>query len=814
MPSQSVHELLEHGQRSGLFSADATRDLIAQWTGGREPTAEEAAALMVEKNVLTAYQAEQLLAGHADECVVAGRYRLLEKLGAGGMGTVYRAEDTHLGRPVALKVLPAHLVSDPGAVARFRREARALAQVSHPAIVGAYDTGADRGQHFLVMEYVEGKDLARVVREQGRMPPTLAAEYVRQAAQALQHAHDRGLVHRDLKPSNLLLTPQRQVKLLDLGLARFLQDQLGEAGLTREGTGLGTPDYMAPEQFGDARRVDRRADIYSLGCTLYHLLAGQVPFPGSSLTEKAQAHEDAEPPPLEERCPEAPAGLVLVVQRMMAKRPADRFQTAGEVAEALAPHVASSSGSLSELRRTTSWQGSQLSFTVPRPRRRRRLWALAGAAWLALVALALALGWRTFRTTETPSGQGSPNQPDGPTRPSVVTIPNGFTVAKDGTGQFTTIGEALAKVDKPGMTIQVLDDATYREVILLNNPMRYQGLTLWATRRATLALPPSGRIGITSVNVPRLKVRGFRILLDKPETFGIVLAGVIPGVVLEDLECQADPAISQQGSVPIIGISIEMVPLTGGDEPVTVRNCKVTGCGSGIQVMGVLLREQQARACRRIVIRENAIADAMAGIMLQGLVNDIEIVGNKIWNCGEGNICLLSLFKGSSRLLIANNSLKNVNDCLVVTDPAAGLTGLEIRNNLILVERGPDLTVRGKDRDPGLLGGWRIEQNWRQLRPPPAQDPEARAWLPAVKDRIGRIELLSREPASPNFLRPARGSPLATEGAGKDDPTLPAYVGAVPPEGVAAWDWDKTWKARQKPAPPTGSPGEKGPHGG
>src|SRR5262249_5299254 len=143
-----------------------------------------------------------------------------------------------------------------------------------------------------------------------------------QAAQGLQHAHDKELVHRDLKPSNLLLTPERQVKILDLGLARFLQDQIGEGGLTREGTGLGTPDYMAPEQFGDARHLDRRGDIYSLGCTLYHLLTGQPPSPGSSMTEKARAHEKSEPPPIEERCPEAPAGLVLVVQRMMAKRPA------------------------------------------------------------------------------------------------------------------------------------------------------------------------------------------------------------------------------------------------------------------------------------------------------------------------------------------------------------------------------------------------------------------------------------------------------------------------------------------------------------
>src|SRR5262249_32943438 len=163
-------------------------------------------------------------------------------------------------------------------------------------------------------EYVPGTSLSQLLKSEGRVMPLLAAEYIRQAALGLQHAHDKGLVHRDLKPANLLLTPQREVKILDLGLARFVQDQAGQASLTREGTGMGTPDYMAPEQFSNARSVGPRADIYSLGCTLYHLLAGQVPFPGSSISEKARAHEEQEPPALEERCSEAPAGLVLVVR--------------------------------------------------------------------------------------------------------------------------------------------------------------------------------------------------------------------------------------------------------------------------------------------------------------------------------------------------------------------------------------------------------------------------------------------------------------------------------------------------------------------
>src|SRR5262249_51788057 len=157
---------------------------------------------------------------------------------------------------------------------------------------------------------------------------------------ALQHAHEKGLVHRDLKPSNLLVTPQRRVKVLDLGLARFLQDQLDDGTLTREGVGLGTPDYAAPEQFQDARSADVRSDIYALGSTLYPLLTGRVPSPGSSLEEKCRAHAQDDPTPVEELCPEMPARLALIVRAMMAKRPADRFQSAQEVADALAPYVA------------------------------------------------------------------------------------------------------------------------------------------------------------------------------------------------------------------------------------------------------------------------------------------------------------------------------------------------------------------------------------------------------------------------------------------------------------------------------------------
>jgi serine/threonine-protein kinase len=782
MPTEPVQQLLEQGQRSGLFSAAGTRDLIAQFTADRQLTADQAAALLVEKKVLTAYQAEQLLAGHAEECVVAGRYRIVEKLGAGGMGTVYKAHDTNLGRLVAIKVLPARVANDPGAVARFQREAKALATVSHPGIVQAHDAGEDRGRQFLVMEYVEGTNLGRLLNEQGRVPPTLAADYVHQAAEALAHAHARGLVHRDLKPSNLLLTPERQIKILDLGLARFLQDQIGEAGLTREGAGLGTPDYMAPEQFGDARHVDPRADIYSLGCTLYHLLTGQVPFPGSSLTEKAQAHEEQAPPPIAVRCPEAPAGLVFVVQRMLAKRPADRFQTAGELAEALGPYVASSSASLPRLQRTTSWQGSQLSFTVPRPPRRRRRWALAGVASVALLALALALyfGPGLFRRAESSSG----NDAAAPAQPEVVTIPNGFTVAKNGTGQFTTIGQALANVNRPGTTILILDDAVYREVVHIQNRRLHEGLTLESPHRATVEFPRDARIGLLIFNVPRVTVRGLNLHANV-QVACVGVGALSPGVVLDSLRCYSDSPVSTTG------LDLDGLTLSGEDEPVLIQNCTIAGFGNGFEVIGVNVATKTSTPCRRLLIRNNRIEDCIVAIWTLGRITDTHIVGNRVCNCAEASIRFDNLHEGSARILVANNSIQGPRRCVQVLGPMRGVA-VEIRNNVLIADAGPDMVRDGGE--PGMPAPWRIDHNWRQVRPPAADSPEAREWLPSAQDKVvERLPLVSLDSKHPDFFRPIKDSVLGTGGAGGD---LPNYVGAVPPEGIEPWDWSKTWKAR------------------
>jgi serine/threonine protein kinase len=261
----------------------------------------------------------------------------LERLGAGGMGMVYLAQHLWLERSVAVKLLPEELLRDQDAVARFRREMRAVGRLNHPLIVRATDAGEAEGIPFLVTELVDGLDLTRLVRQCGPLRVDDACEIVRQAAEALQYAHGQGLVHRDVKPSNIMLTRDGAVKLLDFGLARGREVL---TTLTCSGTFLGTLDYMAPEQAGDSRNVDIRADLYSLGCTLYFLLTGQAPFGGAAYATpagKLRGHLENPPPAIERLRARLPLRVLGTIERLMAKRPEDRFAAPVELAQALGP---------------------------------------------------------------------------------------------------------------------------------------------------------------------------------------------------------------------------------------------------------------------------------------------------------------------------------------------------------------------------------------------------------------------------------------------------------------------------------------------
>lgn len=337
-------------RQSGLLDAKQFDAALAdlERDGINQEDAAALAAALVKRGVLTEWQSDKLLQGR-HKGFVLGRYKLLSLLGAGEMSAVYLAEHTLLERRCAIKVLPGNRVKDTSYLERFRREAKAVASLNHPNIVRAYDVDkqVEGGIeiHFLVMEYVEGRNLEKIVTMKGPLRYADAAEYIRQAAEGLNHAHQAGLVHRDIKPENLLIDGNGIVKILDLGLARLFE-QTDEESLTikHDEKVLGTADYLAPEQAIDSHKVDARADIYSLGCTLYFALTGHPPFTEGTLVQRLFAHQTKSPKPINQERPDAPATLIAILDKMIAKKAADRYQSAAELSIALTRWLAENGG--------------------------------------------------------------------------------------------------------------------------------------------------------------------------------------------------------------------------------------------------------------------------------------------------------------------------------------------------------------------------------------------------------------------------------------------------------------------------------------
>lgn len=336
----STAEFVELGCKAGLLEKARAAAYFAKHATDFA-TPKELASAMVQEGLLTSFQAQQLLLGRWHGFILSKKYRLLECLGSGGMGSVYLCEHLRMQRLVAIKILPAAQARDAANLERFYREARAVAALNHPNIVRAHDIDQDKDLHYLVMEYVEGNSLQAIIKKHGPMDAVRAAHYIAQAAAGLQHAHQSGLVHRDIKPANLLLERSGTLKVLDLGLARFFHE--GNDQLTRKhdaGSVLGTADYLSPEQALDSHGVDIRADIYSLGATFYYLLAGHAPFHDKTVPQKLVCHQMRQPPPITVLRNAAAAGLAAVLERMMAKKPEERYQEPKDVVEALLPWTA------------------------------------------------------------------------------------------------------------------------------------------------------------------------------------------------------------------------------------------------------------------------------------------------------------------------------------------------------------------------------------------------------------------------------------------------------------------------------------------
>jgi tRNA A-37 threonylcarbamoyl transferase component Bud32 len=323
--SVPLEEFVKQLEESGVLASDTIHDLVPAKNPPQD--ADELAATLVAKKKLTKYQAELIIQGKG-RALVLGNYTILEEIGAGGMGQVFKAEHRRMHRIVAVKVLARSRTKDAASAARFEREVTVAAKLNHPNIVTAYDADHVRGFHLLVMEYVDGSDLWAMAKKHGPLPVGQAIDCILQAARGLEAAHAAGILHRDIKPSNLILDKSGKVKVVDLGLASLNDVEADDQEpLTQDGTVLGTADFISPEQALDSRAADARSDVYSLGCTLYFLLTGRVMYPFETRMQKMLAHREEPVPSLRPLRSEVPDELETVLRKMVAKRPEDRQQS-------------------------------------------------------------------------------------------------------------------------------------------------------------------------------------------------------------------------------------------------------------------------------------------------------------------------------------------------------------------------------------------------------------------------------------------------------------------------------------------------------
>ncbi|MEK6237490.1 MAG: serine/threonine protein kinase, partial [Planctomycetales bacterium] len=341
----TLNDFLSELAKSSLIPAEQLTRLRSRLSDDGSVNAKGLARLLVDNEALTPWQAKELMAGRSQ--FFLGQYKLLEELGSGGSGKVYRALHKSWGREVALKVLAKDLMKRKDIVARFQREAQLAASMNHPNIVGAFDAESEGDVHFLVMEYVKGIDLEKWLQKHGPLPIAWTCECMLQAARGLQHAHEQHMVHRDVKPSNLIVLGSGfdrvpMVKVLDMGFARITTEtDEDNTRLTRADQTFGTPDYIAPEQAESTRNADIRADIFSLGCSMFKLLTGELPYPGKTKLQKIMARANRTALPVRHLRPEVPEKLEAIIAKMLARQVEDRFQTPAELAQVLTPFAMS-----------------------------------------------------------------------------------------------------------------------------------------------------------------------------------------------------------------------------------------------------------------------------------------------------------------------------------------------------------------------------------------------------------------------------------------------------------------------------------------
>ncbi len=326
-------DLLPVIRNSGVLSEKAIADIKSKILQGEYPMESVALAeRLVRDNVLTSYQVKRFL-GNRSNGLIVGRYIILDRIGSGSMGRVYKAHHVMMDRVVALKIISPEIASNDRVVARFQREMKLVGRLDHPNVVRAFDADQIQRVLYIVMEYVPGYSLGERLKK-GPIPPLEMIDYAAQAAQGLAHAHDQGIVHRDIKPSNMLLNREGRIKILDLGLGVLMEADNSATFATADGIAVGTVDYMSPEQ-ACGRDVDGRSDLYGLGCAMYHLMTGKLPFPGTSPIERLGKRISGRHVPITEHLPDIPSSFVRILDKMLAHKPHERFSSAAELADAL-----------------------------------------------------------------------------------------------------------------------------------------------------------------------------------------------------------------------------------------------------------------------------------------------------------------------------------------------------------------------------------------------------------------------------------------------------------------------------------------------
>ena len=534
-PSHSLSDLIRKGGSSHKPSAESDiAQFLAHPQGGAANSDDAPTVITQNKPGGTPQPPARPLTVTGEPPSIAGRrlghYELIEAIGAGGMAAVLKARDTELGRVVALKILPPEAARDPDSVSRFKQEGRAAAMLDHDNVARVYFCGEDQGLHFIAFEFVEGDNLRVLIDRRGPLTAVECVPYMMQVAAGLNHAADRGVVHRDIKPSNILITPDGRAKIVDMGLARYLDSEAVNGGVTQSGVTLGTFDYISPEQALDPRRADVRSDIYSLGCTFYHALTGRPPVPEGTAARKLRAHQTEMPLDPRELNPAIPDELAAILARMMAKDAAVRYQTPTELIAHLKGLAARLHLGADPLANDSAAKSVPAELRLlPEAPRVRAWWVLAGAA-VALAAVAFVVA------TSNPSpAPGGPNQvkakaPDAPFEKDKGALPPHPLPA---TGPVTTVAELVVRLENSTAAGKVrvqLAAGTFdlskheRPVAFKGEELELVGAPIGATGGATKVIlsagPTRGAPGSLTVTADTVTVRNvwFDLKLDPDVT--------------------------------------------------------------------------------------------------------------------------------------------------------------------------------------------------------------------------------------------------------------------------------------------------------